>query len=128
MKRSGPPKRKTPIRRGAPPKRGGRIRAISKKRRTLLATGRREAKAAVLARSGGRCEGFEMVASVDVEAASYCLGWGTDLHEKKKRSRNGSLTDPENILFLCRRCHEFTETEPAKATEAGLLVPSWAES
>ena len=54
-----------------------------------------------------------------------CRAPWVDMHEVKKRSRGGSITDPENILCLCREHHEFTEAEPAKATEMGLLKPSW---
>lgn len=84
------------------------------------------ALAFVRRRSGGRCEAGPMIAAVDPVAASECRGRGVEGHEKLKRSRGGSITDPRNIVWTCRPCHDFTEREPAKATEAGLLVASWA--
>lgn len=49
----------------------------------------------------------------------------TEVHEKLKRSRGGSILDPDNVLALCHACHFFTEAEPRLATMAGMLTPSW---
>lgn len=50
----------------------------------------------------------------------------TDVHEKQKRSRNPQAwLDPSLFCALCRRCHEWTEAEPAQATLDGFLLPSW---
>lgn len=35
---------------------------------------------------------------------------------------------PENLLALCRSCHDFTEREPAEARLLGWLVPHWRDS
>jgi hypothetical protein len=50
-----------------------------------------------------------------------------DVHERIKRSRGGSITDPDqaHMVTLCRACHEMTEAEPAEATRRRLLLPSW---
>lgn len=49
----------------------------------------------------------------------------SEVHEKLKRSRGGSITDDANVLALCRMHHEFTEAHPRLATIAGMLTPSW---
>lgn len=45
-----------------------------------------------------------------------------DAHELLKRSRGGSITDPANIVLLCRTCHEWTESEPLQALAEGWLL------
>lgn len=45
------------------------------------------------------------------EAQSWCsrcgvTGVGLDGHELLSRSRGGSITDLENIVLLCRTCHD----------------------
>lgn len=118
MKRS-PLKRKTPL------KRSGRLAPVSAKRRAENKE-REQTRFEVLARCGGRCEAGPLIALVDPVWASKCLGRGSEMHEKLKRSRGGSITDPENIVYVCRCCHMFTEEFPYLATQVGLLVPSWA--
>jgi 5-methylcytosine-specific restriction endonuclease McrA len=70
----------------------------------------------------------ELVAAL-AEAFPICQRCGkarsVDPHEKKKRSRGGSILDPANIAMLCRACHEFTEAEPELAEAEGWLTPSW---
>lgn len=49
-----------------------------------------------------------------------------DVHERQKRSRNSrAWLDPSLFCALCRTCHEWTEAEPALATQEGWLLPSW---
>lgn len=45
-------------------------------------------------------------------------------HEPQKRSRRGSIVDPENILMVCEPCNAWCETHTSAATEVGLLVAS----
>lgn len=97
------------------------LKRMSEKRRVEYQE-RAAAMRVVRARSGGRCEAAALIARVDPVAASKCLGYATDGHEKLKRSRGGSISDPANIAHVCRACHEWTEAEPARATEVGLLV------
>ena len=59
------------------------------------------------------------------EAGTYkCTGNWTDMHEILKRSAGGSATDPNNILCICRECHQWIEANPAKAMELGLSESS----
>lgn len=50
-----------------------------------------------------------------------------DVHERLKRSRGGSITDPDHghMVTACRPCHEMTEAHPAEATRRRMLLPSW---
>lgn len=62
------------------------------------------------------------------EARWACQGArSVDVHERIKRSRGGSITDPDqaHMVTLCRACHELTESEPAEATRRRMLLPSW---
>ena len=56
---------------------------------------------------------------------AVCSYVATDLHEILTRARGGSITDPENILLLCRECHRFITEEPEWAKENGFVV-SWS--
>lgn len=106
-------------------KRQAPLRKVSDKR-AAENKARASAMAVVARRSGGRCEAAAMIVTVDPVAASRCKVKAVDGHEKLKRSRGGSITDPRNIVHCCRSCHTWTEAEVALATECGLLVPSWA--
>lgn len=53
----------------------------------------------------------------------------TDCHEKRSRGRTGGVhgdawLDPDNIMALCRRCHDWVTTHPEEAEELGFLLPS----
>lgn len=113
------------MKRAAPPKRKASLRRVSDKR-AAENRARATAMRIVAKRSGGRCEARALIVQVDPAAASACTGRATDGHEKLKRSRGGSITDPRNIAHCCRSCHEWTEEFPELATEVGLLVPSWS--
>lgn len=118
MKRGGPIRRSTPLKRKKP------ISPVSNKR---VAENRERDRIRfdVIERSRGRCEASAVIARVDPVAASNCLGRGSEMHELKKRSRGGSITDPANIVWICRPCHEWTEAEPETALRVGLLKASW---
>lgn len=52
------------------------------------------------------------------------------LHHRKLRSRGGD-NSPSNLVALHHECHNLgtdsVHLNPAKATELGLMVPSWEE-
>lgn len=54
-----------------------------------------------------------------------CLGRATDGHEILSRARGGSITDPRNVIGVCRPCHSWITTHPKEATELGFLRHSW---
>lgn len=60
----------------------------------------------------------------EAKCARDCYRISTDAHEKLTRARGGSITDEDNILLVCRPCHEWIHANPAEATEAGFLIPS----
>lgn len=74
-----------------------------------------------------------MVASVQGQAcevqSEVCTGRATTLHEKRKRSSNGSIINPANLVAICDRCNSWAECEPLKARRAGWVVregdPEW---
>ena len=56
----------------------------------------------------------------------WCPRLAADAHEPLTRARGGSITDPGNVVALCRPHHnEITDEEPAWAYEYGLLEHSW---
>ena len=48
-----------------------------------------------------------------------------DVHEIVSRARGGSITDPANLVCLCRLCHGWVTTHPKEAADEGWLAPSW---
>jgi hypothetical protein len=62
---------------------------------------------------------------VTVNAMRACTLYSAEVHERRKRSRGGSIVDDANVACLCSSCHRFTESEPRLSTLAGLLIPSW---
>lgn len=52
-----------------------------------------------------------------------------DVHEKRTRARTGGVhgkdwLDPDNILALCRTCHNWIDDNPQLAETLGFLLPS----
>ena len=127
MKRGQPLQRRTPLKAKTPLQgaslkgsatslaRSTRVSPMSAKRREDAQV--RRALVARLLRERPRCE-----------ARWACQGArAVDVHERIKRSRGGSITDPvqAHMVTLCRACHELTESEPAEATRRRMLLPSW---
>jgi 5-methylcytosine-specific restriction endonuclease McrA len=59
-----------------------------------------------------------------------CGQWADDVHEPLTRARGGSITDRDNMVPLCRGCHDEITFRPEKselgwAYDLGLLVHSW---
>lgn len=120
MKRT-PLQRRTPLK-GATLQRGGstlpraRVKPQSAKRQAAMVE--RRALVQRILRERPWCE------------AGWVCGFrarSVDVHERIKRSRGGSITDPDqaHMVALCRACHEMTEREPAEATRRQMLLPSW---
>ena len=118
MKRSGPLKRKTPL------------RSVSAKRQKLQVERRKLVQEQLAVRP--QCEAGEpiymhYISSFGQEFArerrrtDRCQGRATDIHEPLTRARGGSIVDVDNTLAVCRRCHDWIHDNPAIATELGLL-------
>ena len=60
-----------------------------------------------------------------------CLRWADDAHEPLTRARGGSITDPDNVVALCREHHDqitfAPETTLEWAYDLGLLIHSWSK-
>lgn len=106
MKRSGPLKRNTPLRRVSP-KTAKRNRARSVMRTTEL-------------QQRPYCEARGTIWTAD-PTYTDCALVSCDLHEPLTRARGGSVLDPENTVAVCRPCHDWIHNHPAQATEIGLL-------
>lgn len=106
-----PLRRSTPLRAKSSLRRTGRLRAVSAKRRRL-AYARAECRRIVRERAKGRCQ---------LRVSAACAVWGTDTHEILTRARGGSITDPDNCLWSCRVCHDWTHAHPAEAASLGFL-------
>lgn len=124
MKRSGPLKRKTPL------------RSVSKKRQSQQAARRKLVQEQLALRP--KCEAGEPIyvhyqTNFGYEYArerrktDQCYGRATDIHEPLTRARGGSITDVENTISVCRRCHDWIHAHPEIATDLGLLKHSWTE-
>ncbi|MEV4672675.1 hypothetical protein AB0K34_13555 [Actinomadura sp. NPDC049382] len=58
-------------------------------------------------------------------AAPGCGRLADDVHEPLTRARGGSITDPSNMVPLCRCCHDAVTLGPTWAYDLGLLRHSW---
>ena len=121
MKRSGPIQRRTPLARGAGPKRSGNLRPVSKKRQAA----NRERRQNLHDRYGPNplCHACPIYAEAGI--VTGCDGRADDGHEVLTRARGGSITDPDGILPVGRRCHERIDAEQDEAVRLGLLRHSW---
>lgn len=103
-------------------KRGAPLRQVSAKREAENRE-RERAKATVRQRASGVCEarGVFLRNYPDV---SGCAGQ-FDFHEVLTRARGGSITEPDNILMVCRRHHDWITDHPVEAAAVGLVRNSW---
>lgn len=94
-----------------PPSKPRYIRHRSKKREAVYRTERRALVAKMLAENP-RCKRCNRNPSQDI-------------HEIKSRARGGSITDPDNCVALCRKCHTYITNNPKQAHEEGWSKHSW---
>jgi hypothetical protein len=121
IKRSGPLTTRTqlqpgkPLRQGKPLKQVGarkkaEIKSTSKWRREYLA-------------ESPTCEIGQHLAANGVP--NDCTGEATCLHERVKRSAQGSLVDPANLMRACSICNGWIEDNPKLARKLGLALFSY---
>ena len=67
---------------------------------------------AVIARSGEKCE---------ARLSEACTGRGQQLHHRLRRSAGGGHT-VDNILHVCRPCHDAIHGSPAVSYQLGFLI------
>lgn len=104
--------RKTPMKRGTAQMKRVPIKTQSYKRRSE--NGKRAQVLAKLRQTRGGCE---------ARFVRGCTGEMHDGHEVLTRGRGGSITDPDNILMVCRPCHTYITEHPREADCAGFTVP-----
>lgn len=68
----------------------------------------------------------------DLRYGVYGCGGATQgLHERRKRSAGGSLTNRQNLIPACNHCNGWVEDNPLAARAIGLAVrpgdPEWEE-
>jgi len=114
MKRTPMPPRAKPLPRTSPTQgrtkglRRTAIRPMSAKRRAENVV-RRAVKERLVEERGGSCQ----------LRGPDCDGLAVDAHEVVRRSQGGSITDADNILLVCRPCHERIDTHPEWAVDVG---------
>ena len=115
-------KRKKPLKRSPLPKRKARIRPRSKKMEEKYKD-RREFVVKILSERP-YCEACPKFAEHD-GAKTYHRLPSRDVHELVRRSQGGSILDEDNVLAVCRKCHDRIGREPKLAIELGLAKNSW---
>jgi len=72
------------------------------------------------------CEACPVFAEHD-EKAIYSRQRSVDIHELKRRSQGGSILEEDNLMAVCRQCHNRIGNYPALAFELGLSRHGWEE-
>lgn len=56
------------------------------------------------------------------QAMTNCRGLAECMHERRKRSDQGSLTNPQNLMAACSPCNTWVEDQPRIAHALKLVV------
>ncbi len=113
-------KRSKPMKRGGGLQRSGRIRRRSKKTERFYRDERVPLTKRML-EDDTFCELGRAWVLVD-PTYSDCQLHAIGLHELRKRSAGGSLTNPANLRRTCGPCNSRVEDSPDLAHEAGIVV------
>ncbi len=70
------------------------------------------------------CEACPVFAEYD-EKTTYVRNRSCDIHEIIRRSQGGSILDEENLLAVCRPCHNRIGNYPQLAFDLGLAKHGW---
>jgi 5-methylcytosine-specific restriction endonuclease McrA len=122
MKRGKPLKRSGNLKRSPLPKRKTRIRQRSKKMEAKYVD-RREFVVKILS-TRPYCEACPKFAKHD-GLTTYNRFPSRDVHELVRRSQGGSILDEQNVLAVCRKCHDRIGREPRLAFDLGLAKHGW---
>lgn len=127
MKRGGPLRRNTPLRQGDKPLRrtplgngsgDGLKRTPLKQRSSRRSDFMRDVRAPAvrgLVEAGECCRIGPLLSSEGL--GPNCMIVVQGLHERRKRSAGGSLTNPANLIPACNACNGWVEDFPALARE-----------
>lgn len=116
MKRGKPTKKRKEL------KRTGRLRPRSKKTEDKYVL--RRAFVVRILSERPHCEACPKFAAHD-GLVTYKRFPSRDVHELVRRSQGGSILDDDNVLAVCRQCHNRIGNEPNLAIELGLAKKSW---
>jgi len=72
------------------------------------------------------CEACPVFAEHD-EKTIYLRQRSVDIHELRRRSQGGSILEEDNLMAVCRQCHNRIGNYPALAFELGLSRHGWEE-
>lgn len=72
------------------------------------------------------CEACPVFAKHD-EKVAYSRNPGRDVHEIVRRSQGGSILEEENLLVVCRPCHQRIGNYPQLAFDLGLAKEGWRD-
>ena len=128
MKRSGPPRRRKPLRADSERTRAWKDRsrkplpARSKRRRAELQE-RHQVRLTVIARDKGcAARGIPGVPHGAIGGRAPL-----EVHELKRGAHRSEVyLDPDWCLALCPASHDWVTENPQAAIEAGLALPGWA--
>jgi hypothetical protein len=98
--------KRSPLEGGSSLARTGRLKPRSEKRKKLYAEDRRPYVEALLA-AGVGCELGPILAELGIRRR--CAGRLEGLHERRKRSAGGSLTNRANLVPACNLCNGYLE-------------------
>lgn len=70
------------------------------------------------------CQACPVFAEYD-QKVTYVRNRSVDVHELKRRSQGGSIVDKENLLCVCRPCHNRIGNFPQLAFDLGLSIHGW---
>lgn len=121
LKRTTPLRSRTPLRSTTTLKSTKPINPVSKKR---AAENRQRAKVKKqIMDTVTACQAGPLIAQAD--RRHRCWREPHDIHEPLTRARGGSITDPENMIVVCRSCHDWIHNNPSAAQTIGLLVSGY---
>ena len=110
------PLKRTPLKRGAPPKKRSKKQdALYKERRPFVER---------ILKERPLCEACRVFASHDGKSV-FNHHLSKDVHEIVRRSQGGSIIDEENVLAVCRPCHIRIGNYPELAFQLGLAKHGW---
>jgi 5-methylcytosine-specific restriction endonuclease McrA len=61
----------------------------------------------------------------EARVEDYCTGYASDLHHILSRSQGGALMEEDNVMVVCRWCHEWIERHPNEAKDLGFKRSPW---
>lgn len=57
-----------------------------------------------------------------------CQGVAVDGHEPLTRARGGDPTDPEQVIGVCRYCHDMIHAHPLAAAKLGVMLSQYDQT